>query len=775
MGPIARRRLRSALLAGIAVSTLTHARAQDGVVELPSVNVTASRLDVRTPQPVREGTTRVTPTPARSRTTSARRTRSTQVAPGPAAPGTASPGPGAPADGGVAPVNSGILTGTIVTGASSTVITSTDIARSPGHSLQDLLSREPGVQVTNLFGGVNGARSQVDMRGFGAAAASNTLLLINGRRVTDLDLVGFDLASIPRESIERIEITRGNSGTVLYGDGAIGGVINIITKTGVALPTRARLDYTGGSFSYREGNASFTGSKGPWSTSIWTNAINSDGYRVNNFYRQLNGIADFRYTVNEGSAYLTLSADDSWLGLPGARLVDPSIGVNQLVTDRRGATTPFDWSRKQGENATLGFTRMLAPSAELIVDGGVRHKHETAQFHGSFADPGSSDPVRGVDTQLTTVSFTPRLKIDATIGPVQLKGLGGFDYYRAVYGSDRPLFLGAAPIHRYDLTQSSIAAYWMQTVTVFNNTDIGFGRRVQGFTLTARDNFDANAPGGSSCFFGFCFPNSAQIMPLDTAENHRAFHLGIEHRFNQYFAVFARMAQAFRVPNVDERVGTLTDFASTSFDLKTQISHDYEAGVRVHVGRFQLQTSIYDMYLTNEIHFRFLTNFLFGNINLPPTRRYGSETIAAWQATDDIFVKAGLAYTRAVFREGVDAGNDIPLVSRWTGSLGVAYNIWRKVVIFDGVVRYIGDRRMDNDQHNIQPLIPAHTVIDVGLSGEYDRYYYSLKVQNLFNYYYYDYAIASPFPDGFGSKLGRFNAYPQPGRTFLLKVGAVLQ
>jgi iron complex outermembrane recepter protein len=82
---------------------------------------------------------------------------------------------------------------------------------------------------------------------------------------------------------------------------------------------------------------------------------------------------------------------------------------------------------------------------------------------------------------------------------------------------------------------------------------------------------------------------------------------------------------------------------------------------------------------------------------------------------------------------------------------------------------------MDNDQHNIQPLIPAHTVIDVGLSGEYDRYYYSLKVQNLFNYYYYDYAIASPFPDGFGSKLGRFNAYPQPGRTFLLKVGAVLQ
>ena len=51
-------------------------------------------------------------------------------------------------------------------------------------------------------------------------------------------MVGVDLAAIPRESIERIEITRGNSGAVLYGDGAVGGVINIVTKTGVGVKPR---------------------------------------------------------------------------------------------------------------------------------------------------------------------------------------------------------------------------------------------------------------------------------------------------------------------------------------------------------------------------------------------------------------------------------------------------------------------------------------------------------------------------------------------------------
>ena len=84
--------------------------------------------------------------------------------------------------------------------------------------------------------------------------------------------------------------------------------------------------------------------------------------------------------------------------------------------------------------------------------------------------------MRAVDTQLTTASFTPRLKLDAEVGELRLRSLGGVDYYNAVYGSNRPLFLGAAPIHRYDLTQTSLAAYWMQTVTVFGNTDIGFER-----------------------------------------------------------------------------------------------------------------------------------------------------------------------------------------------------------------------------------------------------------------------------------------------------------
>ena len=225
-----------------------------------------------------------------------------------------------------------------ITGASTSIITAQDFARSPGATLQDLLSREAGVQTFSTSGVKNGAGTTVDLRGFGATAVSNTLVLLNGRRLTDIDLSGIDFSTIPRDSIERIEITRGNSGAVLYGDGAVGGVINIISKTGADRPPSARVEAGFGSFNQREVNAGASASKGPFAVALSSNAVNSDGYRVNDFVKQRNAIGDVRYTGSDGKAWLNIASDDQKLGLPGARLV--TLASSEMDSDRRGATTP---------------------------------------------------------------------------------------------------------------------------------------------------------------------------------------------------------------------------------------------------------------------------------------------------------------------------------------------------------------------------------------------------------------------------------------------------
>ena len=245
------------------------------------------------------------------------------------------------------------------------------------------------MQLTTLYGGVNGAKTD------GRPARI--------RRVRDRQYpgarqrppaqrhrhgAGVDLSTIPLNSIERIEITRGNSGAVLYGDNAVGGVINIVTKNGVGGPPvamrgrgRRRLVQPAHGVGLGRANS------GPWSTSFYGNAIKSDGYRDNNALDQRNGVGNLNYTTPDLTAFLTVTGDDQKLRLPGGRIVDPSIGVNELVTDRRGTDTPFDYGNQQGANATAGFTKTLWNGADLIVDGGVRNKKHAGALlrHGTVA------------------------------------------------------------------------------------------------------------------------------------------------------------------------------------------------------------------------------------------------------------------------------------------------------------------------------------------------------------------------------------------------------
>lgn len=634
-----------------------------------------------------------------------------------------------------------------ITGASNSVISAEDIARSPGATLQDLLSQQAGVQTISTSGAKNGSGTTVDLRGFGATATSNTLVLLNGRRLTDIDISGIDFSTIPRDSIARIEITRGNSGAVLYGDGAVGGVINIVTKTGAALPPTARIEAGFGSYNQREINASGAASKGPFAVSVYSNGVNSDGYRVNDYVRQRNAIGDLRYTGDQGNVWLNVSGDDQHLGLPGARLVDVNAGINELATDRRGATTPNAFSSKTGGSLTLGVSRTF-DSVELILDGNLRRKDQTI-FSSLFGSDASDLRT------LTTGSVTPRANIDTRLFGLPTKITTGFDYYNSSLNAKRSMEVSDPPYHTYDLTQQATAIYWQQTTGVLPTTDISFGARLQQTKLTARDVYDASAPGS----FG---PFDTAATPLNSTETQHALHLGFEHRFSPLLAVFGRVARSFRTPNVDERIGV--NAFPVDFNLKTQTSRDVEGGARGHLGPLDWQTSVYQMELTNEILFIPFPP-IGADINLDPTRRFGVENSATWRLSDSVSLKGGATYTRATFREGLYTGNDIPLVSRWTGNVGVNWDIYRKLAVFDAVLRYVGPRRMDNDQANFQPLIPSHTTLDIRLGGEWQRLFWSLAVQNLFNVYYFDYAVAS------SATFNRYNAYPLPGRTFMAKAG----
>jgi iron complex outermembrane recepter protein len=524
-----------------------------------------------------------------------------------------------------------------------------------------------------------------------------------------------------------------------------------VTRSGVGIPSQTRVEGGVGSFATKEGNFSSSGSSGIFSYFVNGNAFYSDGYRDNNETQQKSIVGDFRWTFAKGSVYLNLAADDQKLGLPGPRNVFP--GVDQLHDDRRGTNTPFDYGDKQGARGTLGFTYMLGRGVELIVDGGARTK---AQQGGFFFSPTTGSYI---DTDLTTLSLTPRLNITQPFFGLPSRVITGVDLYDTAYQSDRSRFKGDAPIHVYNGGQQTLAAYYQQTVNVTATTDVSAGGRIQQNKTTARDTFDPTAPNNGPFTF------SPAGVPLNDSEINHAWHLGIEQKIAPGVVLFARTAHSFRVGNIDERVGASPIFVPTNFDLRTQKSHDWEAGLRFRYGPFSLQSSYYDMELTDEIHFD-PVNFL--NTNLDPTRRQGVETIASWQVARDIRLRGNVTYTNAEFRAGPFDGNKVPMVSPWTGNAGVAWNIFGPQLWIDAGVRYFSQRFLDGDEINANALykVPTTTLVDVKIGGEKDHLFWSGSVQNLFDRKYYDYGLDQSSP---GFPFHSF--YPQPGRTFMVKAG----
>ena len=121
----------------------------------------------------------------------------------------------------------------------SEVHTREDIERSGVSSLYEYLAQQTSLQVTPSYG--NRYTPQISMRGYGNANGhQNVVISVDGRRLNNIDMAPQLIGSISVADVERIEITKG-SGSVLYGDGATAGTIQIYTKAreGVSLDAYA--------------------------------------------------------------------------------------------------------------------------------------------------------------------------------------------------------------------------------------------------------------------------------------------------------------------------------------------------------------------------------------------------------------------------------------------------------------------------------------------------------------------------------------------------------
>jgi iron complex outermembrane receptor protein len=591
------------------------------------------------------------------------------------------------------------------------VITRQEIERSTATSVIELLSHQAGIQVRDSTGGPD---LQIDIRGFGQTGDLNTAVLIDGQRFNDIDTSPVKWSSIPLSAVERIEILPG-SGAVLYGSGATGGVINIVTRRPRAGERSAEAQAGAGSYGATDLQAALT--LGGENIGMRVNATDyrSGNYRVNNQLAQRNLLADLRTLGRDGHVYAKLGFDQQDLRNPGQRT------LAELALDRRGTVTPLDFSSREGARVDLGGN-LTVGAAEFAANLAYRTQ-ETRAFFSTFA----SEVNNGTDS----VALSPRARLAHRLGGFAHTLVGGVDLEEG--NLDRNVS-GAFFAGRTKARQQKQGAYLQNNSMLGNGWLVTVGARAQQAETMLDD--PATSP-----------------APLRKTHRPHASELALRHQFSAALAVYGKLGRSFRLPSVEE-----INFTTPSV-LEPQTSRDKEIGTEYRTAEARARVSLYRIDLENEIAFN---PILFDNINLSPTRREGLEIESVARISGSVDLFANYAHVLARFRSGVYggvnlAGNAVPLVPRNALTVGGSWLTGPKSRLA-ATIRYVGEQRFINDEANLLALeIPAYTTVDLKLVHQAGRWHFEAGVKNLLDEKYYTQGGVNP--------AGVIRVFPAPERN----------
>jgi iron complex outermembrane receptor protein len=605
---------------------------------------------------------------------------------------------------------------TLTTPASITVITREQIEASGARHINEVLRGQGGVQINDLYG--DGSRATVDMRGFGDTAGSNTLILVDGRRLNNPDIAAPDLNSIALEDVERIEIVQGSAG-VLFGDQAVGGVINVITRKPGAL--RHTLKLSAGSYNTLQLHAMTSQALDSGLNYLLSlDARESDNYRDHNEASYLNGFGKLGYEYETGSVFGELQYINDELNTPGTLFAD------EVSADRRQVSPVYadDFSNAKTAIARVGLVQQLSDKWSLEAE--LTGRDTNGEFRLTSID-GTQDR-RVVELTPRFIGFVPAINNTMlTLGADAVDS----EYKLTTSFGDQV----------NDQLQSSV--YAQAVIPATEVLDITLGVRYAEVENDLQDTGTfATYPAG---------------IQIDDDVTVGTFGLAIKATEN--WRVLFRADQNYRFAKVDEYLQPVDQVI-----LKTQEGLSVETGVEWASGSDTAKLLVYQLDLDDEIAYDPNAGLFGANINLDKTRRKGVITSGHWQQTKKLGYSASYTYTDADVLSGPLAGKDIPLVARHSVQLGSDYQLTDKWQLY-GELFAISDRVFGGDFDNVLGRLPGYGVINIKAGYDYRDFNIMARINNLLNKEYSDVGQLGFDPNTFAATEAFFTS---PEINFML-------
>ncbi|KRC00724.1 TonB-dependent receptor [Duganella sp. Root198D2] len=571
-------------------------------------------------------------------------------------------------------------------------------------------------QAIRKIGGVYGRQSLtgspdfgLDLRGFGTFSDQNVVIVLDGVRLNENEQLAATLSTIPIDRVQSIDIMRGGA-SVLYGEGATGGVIRITTKRPQAGERSGNVFTEAGQFNSSEVRASLAQGFDSYAFDLSAGHQRTDNYRDNNDFKQsrINGGVQF----NTGVGRFSLRAD---IARQDQRFAG-GLSEGQFLLEPRQTLTPNDFGKLDSDRYTAAWEHKVG-AFDLAAELSHRKKESEGVYSGFKS---------AYDSKQT--QFSPRVRHLGQFDGLLNELVAGFDFSR--WNRVTHAFFSAA-----DVEQRS-KAFYLRDEMKFSGP--------QQFRLAAgvrRELFDKD---------------SADSVPFGANYSQKQAHNAWEAQGSMLAApgltAWAKVGQSYRVANVDDNAFTPVP----GKPLETQVSHDAEIGLGYAAGDAKLDARVFRHKLDNEIYF---DPTIFVNTNLAPTQRKGFELDGSYRLAPEWQVQGHFQQVEAEFRSGPNAGRELALVPKniltvrlaWLPADGQSADI--------GVQR-VGKQRYGSDFDNsCDARMPAYTVVDGRYARKFGQWELALSALNLFDKDHYSQAFSC-----------RGGIYPNSGRQ--LKVSA---
>ena len=647
------------------------------------------------------------------------------------------------------------------------IITGQSIRESGAASLQDYLTRLPGVTLNDEQG--NSQQPDISFRGFQVTSVTGVpqgiSVFVDGVRVNEptVEEVNFDL--LPLNDIERIEVIRGP--TALFGRNTLGGAINIVTRRG-GETREIEPAIEAGSFGRQKYSLRVSGPVTPFDYYFSGSFFEEDGWRDQSHARLGKLFVKLGLRAGDTDAWLSYQRAQNRIEQPG------SLPLSELQRDRRQNYTGGDFFEPLSNVVTLNVRQLLGERASLGVNGFVRTL-DAQQFNVSLVSANTRSFTHtasaGATVQLDADTRLAGRASHLTLGLEYIHHDVGVSTFQEQPAGDRVLD------SRVRDDQHAWALFAQHTLELAR----GLVRGNDSLVLTTAARFDwlrhqigDASPAGDR-------PSSDGTSTFSRLNP----RVGLNYNLSPAAGFYVVYAQGFRAPAFLEL--TCANPGAVCPGLQAGVAPDppldpvvvnhYEIGARLQPAPWlALDLAMYRSDARDDIFSVSPTGTLgvfFQNVGA--TRRQGAELSARAVLDRRWEVRLGYTYTEATFRDNVTlatpritagcaaapctqnvrAGSDIPLIPRQRLNLAVDHHLMPWLTLWASGA-WVGSQRLRGDEENAEPTLSSYLTVSAGARARWKGLTGFVTITNLLNDEHETYGTFAPNAKRAGAPIERF-------------------